>query len=520
MLLASATATASDSVAELTRAGLQMLAAAPAAESSLVLYIGASPEAPLLRDVRVQIGDGSVVRYQFSEDEARALIAGGLKRVLPLPPGEHRVRGEIVARAATGKPGATRYAASFDQTLSVTQSYQLMFVPGGALASARAELRPATPSAPLHEADYLLATGRAVEAAVLLENVRDPQRLDAAYRALGLAGAPPGEAPTALLAYNQALAAGDVAALAGLARTDSGKSAEALALRDLANLSAGYRELQAGRGAAAMPYFRQVRSPGPYSSAAMLGLGWAYLWPSDAQASPREVSLRPKGDDAIAAARRQTPFRYLQAVASGARAEDLRRALIPWAELLGRDPLDPAVQEGLLAIPYALGHFGAHEQARRYYERALATFDAARQSLATSRREIMSGELLAALDARDADHSSGWPRLLVEQRDDGQAVPLRTLAADAAVREPLREYRQLRALDRLLAARAEAADAPAGIEALRSRLAGASTTAATRLQGAMLEVLQKYDQQTQRYQAEAAFAMARLYDREPHGGQP
>ncbi|WP_157622709.1 hypothetical protein [Solimonas soli] len=519
MVFASAAAIAAEGVPELTRASLQLLAAAPAGDSAAVLYVGAAAEAPLLRDLRVQVDDRSVIRYQFSEDEARALVAGGLKRVLPLPPGEHRLRGEIVARAATGKPGATRYSASFDQTVTVAaQSYQLIFDDGGMLSAARADLQPATPAAPQHEADYLLATGRAVEAAVLLESsARDPQRLDAAYRALGLAAPAPGEAPTALVAYNQALGAGDVAALAALGSADAGAGADALALRDLANVSAGYRELSAGRGEAAMPYFRLVRSPGPYSSAAMLGLGWCYLWPSNANAAAREVSLRPNGADAIAATRRQTPFRYLQAIASGARAEDLRRALIPWAELLGRDPLDPAVQEGLLAIPYALDHFGAHEQARRYYERALATFDTAHGMLAAARREISGGQVLAALDARDADVSSGWPRLLVEQRDDALAVPLRMLVADAAVTEPLREYRQLRTLDRLLAARGEAGDTSASPGALRGRIAAASAAAAARLQSAMFGVLQKLEQQTTRYQAEAEFAMARIYDRDPHG---
>jgi len=252
----------------------------------------------------------------------------------------------------------------------------------------------------------------------------------------------------------------------------------------------------------------------------MLGLGWCYLWPRGAS---DEVSLRPGNADAVAASRRQTPFRYLQAVASDARAEDLRRALIPWAELLGRDPLDPAVQEGMLAIPYALDHFGAHEQAQRYYERALTTLAAAQGTLDASRREIGDGEVFTAIDARDADTSSGWPRLLVEQRDDTQAVPLRTLASDEGVAAPLRDYRQLRALDRVLAAQADTLQArgataslPA-IASLRTRIAAASRVAMAQTQSAMLALLQRLEKQTSQSQAEAEFAMARVYDRDPHG---
>jgi hypothetical protein len=526
-LLASSASQAADSLPVLTAATLQLAAALhrDTASTEPALYVGASPDGALLRELRLQIDGQAPLRYQFSEDEARALAAGGLKRLTPLPAGTHRLHGEFVARAATGKPGATRFAAQIDQTVTVAApAYELIFASGGMLSSAKLDLQAARGDAALREADYLLASDRAFDAALVLEtSAGDAQRRDAAYRALGLLPAQDAAVPAAVARYNNAVSAADAAALSSLGSADAGTSADALALRDLANVSAGYRALREGQNEAAMQSFRLVRSPGPYSNAAMLGLGWCYLWPSAARTSTTEVSLRPGNADAVAATRRQTPFRYLQAIAADARAEDLRRALIPWAELLGRDPLDPAVQEGMLAIPYALDHFGAHAQAQRYYERALATLEAAHGTLAAARREVGEGQVFAAIDARDADTSSGWPRLLVEQRDDAQAVPLRTLANDVAVAAPLREYRQLRTLDRTLAAQADLLQARGDsaslsqVAALRARLAAATQVSLAQTQTAMLATLQRLAQQTTKYQAEAEFAMARVYDRDPHG---
>ena len=42
-------------------------------------------------------------------------------------------------------------------------------------------------------------------------------------------------------------------------------------------------------------------------------------------------------------------------------------------ELIGRDPTDPAVQEGLVAIAWALSTLGAQVQAQDYYNRAISS---------------------------------------------------------------------------------------------------------------------------------------------------
>lgn len=518
-------------LAALTGSALDLATAARAAapDDGVVLYAGATLDQALLREVRVQVDSDAPLRYQFNESEARALNAGGLHRlaVLPLTPGPHRLRAEFRGREAGGRPGAATLAARFDGTLAVdaaSAAYELRLLPGGLVGAATLQLLTAGGDLAAREAETLLAGDRAFEAALLFAASPsvDPARREAARVALGLQSAAETRVP-AIDHYNAAAGGEGEAALAQLGDAKA-EDAEALAVRDLANLTLAYRALRAGRGDVAAERFKRVRSPGPYSSAAMLGLGWSYLVPSAAGdgATAVAVALRPGDEDAVAAARRQTPFRYLQAVAKGERAEDIRRALIPWSELIGRDPLDPAVQEGMLAIPYALDHLGAHAQAQRYYERAVGDLEGARRTLAAARGQVSNGHLLEALDARDADAASGWSHLLVERRDDDEAVPLHTLAEAPAVAAALRDYRLLQEIDRGLAAAAARvggrdASLAARIDDLRARIAAARTPAAQRAQAAMDGELQRLDRHAAQYLAEAEFALARIDDREPHG---
>ncbi len=148
----------------------------------------------------------------------------------------------------------------------------------------------------------------------------------------------------------------------------------AWSVRDQANLVLGFSHLRHMRPALAHEAFARVRATGPYSNSGRLGLGWAQISPGGAATSDRSNPLpvgdelgdilRPRGEDATAQARRKTPFRTAHGVARGQRAEDLQRALRVWSDLIGADPLDPAVQESMVAIAYALVHLGAFEDAR------------------------------------------------------------------------------------------------------------------------------------------------------------
>src|SRR6202000_1966088 len=112
----------------------------------------------------------------------------------------------------------------------------------------------------------------------------------------------------------------------------------------------------------------------PYSNRALLGLGWAYLAPEgDKQKrqrvqddAPTEDSnhlstigaiLRPGFLDADIYKRAGLHSFSLNRVDPNDEVQ-LKRALVPWVELMGRDPIDPAVQECELAVPYVLEKLG------------------------------------------------------------------------------------------------------------------------------------------------------------------
>ena len=105
------------------------------------------------------------------------------------------------------------------------------------------------------------------------------------------------------------------------------------ALRDKANVALGYAWLQASHPVEAKPSLQRVRLDGPFSNKALLGVGW-----------------------------------------SDAETDDYRAALAPWLVLRDRSLLDSAVQESMLAVPYAFAQLGADKQAADHYVDAIEAF--------------------------------------------------------------------------------------------------------------------------------------------------
>jgi len=180
---------------------------------------------------------------------------------------------------------------------------------------------------------------------------------------------------------------------------------EQLSLRDKANLALGYAYLQSDDPEQAKSVLQRVRLMGPFSNKALLGVGWA---------------------DAI--------------------QEDYRSALIPWLELKDRDLLDSAVQESLLAIPYAFGRLDANGSAAEHYLKALATFDQEMVGLDDAIRRAGSGELVPAMLSTDDTDIGRWYWQLEELPDSADARYLYFLVADHDFQEGLRSYRDLIAL--------------------------------------------------------------------------
>ncbi len=148
------------------------------------------------------------------------------------------------------------------------------------------------------------------------------------------------------------------------------KTPQLAALRDKANVALGYAWLQASRPVEAKPSLERVRLEGPFSNKALLGVGW-----------------------------------------SDAETKNFRGALAPWLALNERNLLDSAVQESLLAVPYAYAQLGADKQAADQYVQAIDAFAAEINLLTTSIDAIEHGDLITELlgeRADDGGDASGW----------------------------------------------------------------------------------------------------------------
>jgi hypothetical protein len=176
-------------------------------------------------------------------------------------------------------------------------------------------------------------------------------------------------------------------------------------LRDKANVALGYAYLQKSLDGEAAPVLGRVRLNGPYATKAMLGAGWA-----------------------------------------AAEATRYGDALAPWLALRDRDLLDSAVQESLLAVPYAYGQMEDHATAAGEYTAALAAFDAEIDRLDQAIAKARSGGLVPAVLKADDPGIGRWFWQLDEVPDAIESRYLYVLMADHAFQEGLRNVRDLRAL--------------------------------------------------------------------------
>ncbi|HEX4873003.1 MAG TPA: hypothetical protein VFV27_11890 [Nevskiaceae bacterium] len=244
--------------------------------------------------------------------------------------------------------------------------------------------------------------------------------------------------------------------------------AETLALRDKANLILGWNFLQNRQGASARPVFGRVRSEGPFSNRALLGLGWAELSPDGSRQARLEIGdevsediapfstfstlgvlLRPGFLDRDIYNRAGLRSFRLQRTDPDEEAA-LKRALVAWVELISRDPQDPAVQEAWLAIPFSLDRLGAHTQAQQYYEQAVEKLEAARERTEQALLAIAGGRMVETIVRRDPDAESGWTWSLRDLPDAPETYYLQTLIAEHRFAEALKNYRDARLLARQL----------------------------------------------------------------------
>jgi tetratricopeptide (TPR) repeat protein len=177
---------------------------------------------------------------------------------------------------------------------------------------------------------------------------------------------------------------------------------ELTSLRDKANLALGYALLQSGQPHAAKMPLQRVRLEGPFSNKALLGVGWA-----------------------------------------DAELERYQRALVPWMELRGRDLLDPAVQESMLAIPYALAQVDSISQAADHYLNAVEAFYEESNRLDRTIGHIESGRFFDEFISDDPLDSTGWYWRMQSLPEGPQARYLFHLLATHEFQEGLKNYRDL-----------------------------------------------------------------------------
>jgi len=243
---------------------------------------------------------------------------------------------------------------------------------------------------------------------------------------------------------------------------------EMAALRDKVNVALGFSLLQNDRAEEARASLERVRLTGLMTNKALLGMGWAQL------------SLN--------------------------RTE---KALVYWEELRQRGLLDAAVQESLLAVPFALGKLGAYRQSLERYEEASRLYEQEMNRLDQSVAAIRAGKLADLLLRGDDSQDDGWFWKLEQLPEAPESRYLVQLMASHDFQEALKNYRDLRFLiarldqwaqdlpiyrDMLTARRTAFRERlPQSLTLARERDSAAHTAARNRLHDQLARIFQEED---------------------------
>ncbi len=188
-----------------------------------------------------------------------------------------------------------------------------------------------------------------------------------------------------------------------------GDQEQTLAIRDKSNLVLGSKLLEEKNYDTAKLILDRVRLKGPFSNRALLGSGWA---------------------DAF-----QGRF---------------DRALVPWSILVTRDVTDAAVQEAMLAVPYAYGKLDVHSKAALLYGSALQQFSTEIDKLSASITSIREGHFLRALVREELKQDANWVVKLRRLPQTPETYYLLELMASHDFQESLKNYLDLEQLRKKL----------------------------------------------------------------------
>ncbi len=270
--------------------------------------------------------------------------------------------------------------------------------------------------------------------------------------------------------------------LADLGAADA-HSEESRALRDKANLTLAYHYLSKKDPDQAQSYFVKTRLQGPMSSKSLLGLGRAY-----------------------------------------SAKQQYKKSLVPWLELIKQNPSDSAVQDGLLAVPFAFGKLDAYKQALQYYQQALASFKSEMEQVTLAETAVKNGSMMDRLARAVGNQGMAESWVLTELPKTPGGRYLWQLFATHEFQETLKNYAQLRlSMGRLEQWSSEIDDsddlAPqhrqklnGKIASLQGQVIGMVERLQTHLKVLALEELEKRQQRLLGYAGEARFSMAQIYD--------
>jgi len=247
-------------------------------------------------------------------------------------------------------------------------------------------------------ANVYMALGRPVDAATVLKRLQGAQSLSgfAAYN-LGIALLQEGREQDAIAQLDKA---------GQLSLSDAGP----LAIRDKSNMLLGKLMLEATDFTHAQQYFDRVRLDGPFSNQALLSAGWA------------DVS-----------------------------AQNYERAVVPWSMLAKREVTDAAVQEAMLALPYAYSKLNVHGRAAVLYGDALKSFGEELGKVDASIKSIADGRFLKALVREEIQQDKGWVIRLRTLPDAPETFYLMQLMASHDFQTALQNYLDLDELRRKMA---------------------------------------------------------------------
>jgi hypothetical protein len=265
-------------------------------------------------------------------------------------------------------------------------------------------------------ANVYMALGRPAEAVEVLRDLQSAKDLEgfSGYN-LGIALLQDGREQDALVQLDRA------------GRIDA-DDPDTRAIRDKSNLVLGTILSEAARFDLAQRSLDRVHLAGPFSNQALLRAGWA-----------------------------------------DASAENFQRALVPWGILAKRDSTDAAVQEALLALPYAYSKLDVHGRAAVLYERAAQTFGDELAKVDASIASIAKGEFLEALVREEIRRDRDWVIRLRSLPDAPETFYLLSLMASHDFQTALQNYLDLEDLRKKLVSWQRSLDAFEDVIALRRR---------------------------------------------------